>query len=134
MNSQRAYNKRMEQINLQGTKKARRKKYKAIIEEMGARGITLVDLANNLKGKDKGFLDMKKETGMTLDEAVVVQQYAKAIVDKDTRAAEFLRDSVGEKPSQQIDLNGEVSGLSSMPLEDLLELRDLLKDIKKEDK
>ena len=133
MNSQRAYNKRMEQINLQGTKKQRRKKYKAIIEEMGARGITLVDLANNLKGKDKGFLDMKTETGMTLDEAVVVQQYAKAIIDKDTRAAEFLRDSVGEKPSQQIDVNGEVSGLSAMSLDELLELRDLLKNANKED-
>lgn len=132
MNSQRAYNKRMEQINLQGTKKQRRKKYKAIIEEMGARGITLVDLANNLKGKDKGFLDMKKETGMTLDEAVVAQQYAKAIVDKDTRAAEFIRDTVGEKPSQQIDVNGEVSGLSAMSLDDLLELRDLLKKQKED--
>ena len=133
MNSQRAYNKKMEQINLQGTKKQRRKKYKAIIEEMGARGITLVDLANNLNGKDKGFLDMKKETGMTLDEAVVAQQYAKAIVDKDTRAAEFIRDTVGEKPSQQIDVNGEVSGLSAMSLDELLELRDLLKNANKED-
>lgn len=132
MNSQRAYNKRMEQLNLQGTKKSRRKKYKTIIEEMGARGITLEDLSNNLNGKDKGFLDMMSKTGMTMDEALVAQQYAKAIIDKDTRAAEFLRDSVGEKPSQQIDVNGEVSGLSAMSLDELLELRDLLKKQKED--
>lgn len=132
MNAQRAYNKKMEQLNLQGTKKARRKKYKAIIEEMGARGITLEDLSNNLNGKDKGFLDMMSKTGMTMDEALVAQQYAKAIIDKDTRAAEFIRDSVGEKPSQQIDVNGEVSGLSAMSLDELLELRDLLKKQKED--
>ena len=132
MNAQRAYNKKMEQLNLQGTKKARRKKYKAIIEEMGARGITLEDLSNNLNGKDKGFLDMMGKTGMTMDEALVAQQYAKAIIDKDTRAAEFIRDSVGEKPSQQIDVNGEVSGLSAMSLDELLELRELLKKQKED--
>lgn len=133
MNSQRAYNKRMEKLNMLGTKKSRRRKYKTIIEEMGARNISLSDIANGVKGKEKGFLDLMDKTGMTMDETVVLQQYSKAIIERDTRAAEFLRDSVGEKPSQVIDVNGEVSGLSAMSLDELLELKELLKNAKKED-
>ena len=128
MNTQRAYNKRMEQLNLNGNKKQRRKKYAHIIKEMGARNITLEDVANGLGDKEKGFLDMMDKTGMTMDETVVLQQYAKAIIHQDTRSAEFLRDTAGEKPSTQLDVN-DVSdnGLSKMTIEELKELRDLLK-------
>lgn len=127
MNTQRAYNKRMEQLNLNGNKKQRRKKYAHIIKEMGERNITLEDVANGLGDKEKGFLDMMDKTGMTMDETVVLQQYAKAIIHQDTRSAEFLRDTVGEKPSTQIDMNVDENGLSKMSLEELKELRDLLK-------
>lgn len=127
MNTQRAYNKRMEQLNLNGNKKQRRKKYAHIIKEMGARNITLEDVANGLGDKEKGFLDMMDKTGMTMDETVVLQQYAKAIIHQDTRSAEFLRDTAGEKPSTQIDMNVDENGLSKMSLEELMELRDLLK-------
>ena len=128
MNTQRAYNKRMEQLNLNGNKKQRRKKYAHIIKEMGVRNITLEDVANGLGDKEKGFLDMMDKTGMTMDETVVLQQYAKAIIHQDTRSAEFLRDTAGEKPSTQLDVN-DVSdnGLSKMTIEELKELRDLLK-------
>lgn len=128
MNTQRAYNKRMEQLNLNGNKKQRRKKYAHIIKEMGVRNITLEDVANGLGDKEKGFLDMMDKTGMTMDETVVLQQYAKAIIHQDTRSAEFLRDTAGEKPSTQLDVN-DVSdnGLSKMTIEELEELRDLLK-------
>ena len=129
MNTQRAYNKRMEKLNLLGTPKQRRKKYKDIVKELGARNITLKDIASDdLNGKYLGFLDMMDETGMTMDEAAVLQQYSKAIIDRDTKAVEFLRDTVGEKPSTQVDLNtNDESGLSKMSLEELIELRDLLK-------
>lgn len=127
MNTQRAYNKRMEQLNLNGNKKQRRKKYAHIIKEMGVRNITLEDVANGLGDKEKGFLDMMNKTGMTMDETVVLQQYAKAIIHQDTRSAEFLRDTAGEKPSTQIDMNVDENGLSKMSLEELMELRDLLK-------
>lgn len=129
MNTQRAYNKRMEKLNLLGTPKQRRKKYKDIVKELGARNITLKDIASDdLNGKYLGFLDMMDETGMTMDEAAVLQQYSKAIIDRDTKAVEFLRDTVGEKPSTQLDIKSEdESGLSKMSLEELIELRDLLK-------
>ena len=133
MNSQRAYNKRMEQLNLQGTKKQRRKKYAHIIKEMGVRNITLEDIANGLGDKEKGFLDMMNKTGMTMDETVVLQQYAKAIIHQDTRSAEFLRDTAGEKPSTQIDLTSDEGGLSKMSLEELKELKALLQEFKKEE-
>lgn len=128
MNTQKAYNKRMEKQALTGTPKQKRKKYKEIVKEMGARGITLEDISKGLGKKEKGFLDMMKETEMSMDEVVVMQQYAKAIIDQDTRSAEFLRDTVGEKPSTQIDVNDvSENGLSQMSIEELKELRDLLK-------
>lgn len=134
MNTQRAYNKKMEKQNLLGTPKQRRKKYKEIVKEMGARQITLDDISkDDMNGKLPGFLDMMDKTGMTMDEAAILQQYSKAIIDRDTRAVEFLRDTVGEKPSQQLDINStDESGLSKMSYEELIELRDLLKSKKEE--
>ena len=124
----------MEKQNLLGTPKQRRKKYREIVKEMGARQITLEDISkDDFNGKLPGFLDMMDETGMTMDEAAVLQQYSKAIIDRDTRAVEFLRDTVGEKPSQQLDINStDESGLSKMSYEELIELRDLLKNKKEE--
>ena len=128
MNNQRAYNKRMEKLNLLGTPKQRRKKYRDIVKEMGQRNITLTDIASGLGDKEKGFLDMMDKTGMTMDEATILQQYSKAIINQDTKAAEFLRDTAGEKPSTQVDLTTkDESGISKMSLEELIELRDLLK-------
>lgn len=134
MNTQRAYNKKMEKQNILGTPKQRRKKYREIVKEMGARQITLDDISkDDMNGKLPGFLDMMDKTGMTMDEAAILQQYSKAIIDRDTRAVEFLRDTVGEKPSQQLDINStDESGLSKMSYEELIELRDLLKNKKEE--
>lgn len=113
----------MEQLNLNGSKKQRRKKYSQIVKDLGERNITLNDIAGGLGDKEKGFLDMMSETGMTMNEAVVLQQYAKAIINQDTRSAEFLRDTAGEKPSTQIEMSGDDSGLSKMTLEELRELK-----------
>lgn len=127
MNTQRAYNKRMEKQNLIGTPTKRRRKYKEIVKELGKRQITLNDIASpDLNGKYPGFLDMMKETSMTMDEAGILQQYAKAILGQDTKAMEFLRDTAGEKPSTQVDLSTDESGLSKMSLDDLMALKEAL--------
>ena len=120
MNSK-MYNTMMERINRTGTASQKRKKYKTIVKELGARGITMKDISqDNFNGKSKGFLDMMGDTGMTFDEVVVLQQYAKAIINQDTKAAEFLRDSVGDKPSTSVNMNvEEKSGLETMSLEEL---------------
>lgn len=124
----------MENIELLGTKKSKHRKYKQIADEMGARLITLADVAEGLEGKKRGFIDMMDKTGMTMDDLVVMQQYAKAIIDQDTKSAEFIRDTKGEKPSTVLDVNNkETSGISQMSLEELIELRDLLKDMKKDE-
>ena len=125
----RKYNGMMERINRIGTSKERRKKYKHIVEELGSRGITLNDISDeNFNGKSRGFIDMIKNEKMTMDEVVVLQQYAKAIIQQDTKAAEFIRDSVGEKPSTVVDMSvGEKSAIEQMSDEELENLRDLLK-------
>ena len=125
----RKYNGMMERINRIGTSKERRKKYKHIVEELGSRGITLNDISDeNFNGKSRGFIDMIKKEKMTMDEVVVLQQYAKAIIQQDTKAAEFIRDSVGEKPSTVVDMSvGEKSAIEQMSDEELENLRDLLK-------
>ncbi len=122
------YNAMMETINRTGTPTQKRKKYKTIVKEMGARGITLKDInTDDLNGKGRGFLDMMAETGMTMDEVVVLQQYAKAIINQDTKAAEFIRDSVGDKPSSTVNMNvDEKSALESMSLEELEQYKQLL--------
>lgn len=114
---------------LKGSSKARRKKYRDIIKDMGDCEITLADIS---KGeKLDGLAYLLDKNGATLDEYVVLQQYSNAIYDRSTKAAEFLRDTAGEKPSTQVDLNGSVeTGLSTMSTEELIELRDLLKQQK----
>lgn len=133
--NQKAYNNRMEKQNRLGNKATRRKKYKEIIKEMGTRNITLENI--NRGEKIPGMIEVMNETGMTMDEFVVLGQYSKAILDRDTRASEFLRDSVGEKPSNVIDINNEDNGLSKMSLEELTamraELQELL-ELEKKDK
>ena len=70
---------------------------------------------------------MIKKEKMTMDEVVVLQQYAKAIIQQDTKAAEFIRDSVGEKPSSTVNMNvEEKSALESMTLEELEDYKLLL--------
>ena len=122
------YNGMMERINRIGTSKERRKKYKHIVEELGSRGITLNDISDeNFNGKSRGFIDMIKNEKMTMDEVVVLQQYAKAIIQQDTKAAEIIRDSVGEKPSTVVDMNvEEKAALESMTLEELEDYKLLL--------
>ena len=111
---------------LKAAHKANRRKYKDIIKELGKCQISLEDIASGKK--TEGFLYLLDENGATFDEMVVLQQYSKAIVDRDTKSAEFLRDSVGEKPSTQVDLTTkDESGLSQMSLEELREFRDMLK-------
>lgn len=117
----------MEKLNRLGNKAARRKKYKEIIKEMGARNITLDNISHG--EKIPGMIDLMNETNMTMDEFVILGQYSKAILDRDTRASEFLRDSVGEKPSNVIDINSEDNGLSKMSLEDLQAMRAELQQV-----
>ena len=118
------YNEIMEKRALVGDAKTRRRKYREIIRELGIRHITLSDINNNTKSQ--GFAEMLADTSMTMDDMVILQQYSKAIIDRDTKSAEFLRDTAGEKPSTQIDMSVEEKGLSKMSLDELRELKEAI--------
>lgn len=127
--NQRALNRSLEANAILGTKAQRRKKYKDIIKELGQRNITFADIANDFSEspKYKGFLDMLNNTpNFTFDDVVILQQYARAITDGDTKAATFLRDTAEGSPKQQIDLTSDKTGLSQLSYEELLSLRDSL--------
>lgn len=129
MSNRKVTNAAREKKAILGTKTQKRKKYRQLVKEMGQRNITLKDIA--LGEKEKGFLEMIKETELTMDEVMILQQYSKAIVDRDTKAAEFLRDTAGEKPSTQIDLSENDNGLSKMSLEELRAMKENLEKLAK---
>lgn len=124
------YNSQRERIARQGTPTQVKKKMKQIAQELGARHITLQDIATqDFNGKSRGFIDMMEETDMTLDDVVILQQYAKAIINQDTKAAEFIRDTKGEKPSTTVDMTvGDKSPIETMTDKELAEYKRLLKD------
>lgn len=123
------YNRSREAFSLLGSKKMTRRKYKQIIEELGARKISLENIMNG--EKMPGFLEMIRDTGGTFDDAVILQQYSKAILQADTSAATFLRDTVGEKPTNVVDIT-EKSGLKSLSDEELKEFYNKVVALSKE--
>ena len=130
--SQRLHNYAMERNIVSETKGARKRRYKQIIEELGKREISLIDITEGIK--NKGVLDAILGKGGSLDDFVVLQQYAKAIVDADTKAAEFLRDTSGQKPTTSVDLATTTGGLSEMSLEELTAFREELEAAKEQQK
>lgn len=122
------YNTVRERIARQGTPTQVKKKMKQIALEMGERGITLQDVATkDFGGKSRGFIDMMDKTGMTMDEVVMLQAYSKAIIDRDIKAAEFIRDTKGEKPATTVDMSvSDKSPIEQMSDEELKNFKDLL--------
>lgn len=122
------YNSQRERIARHGTPTTVKKKMKQIAIELGARNITLQNIADqDFGGKSRGFIDMMEETEMTLDDVVILQQYAKAIINQDTKAAEFIRDTKGEKPATTVDMSVDnKSPIESMSDDELKEYKALL--------
>lgn len=117
-----------ERVAQVGTPTQVKKKMKQIAQELGARNITLQDIASkDFGGKSRGFVDMMDKTGMTMDEVVMLQAYSKAIIDRDIKAAEFIRDTKGEKPSTTVDMSlHDKSPIEQMSDEELLQYKELL--------
>lgn len=122
------YNSTRERIARNGTPTTVKKKMKQIAIELGARNITLQNIADqDFGGKSRGFIDMMEETEMTLDDVVILQQYAKAIINQDTKAAEFIRDTKGEKPATTVDMSVDnKSPIEKMDDKELAEYKKLL--------
>ena len=122
------YNTIRERIARQGTPTQVKKKMKQIALEMGQRNITLKDIAStDFGGKSRGFIDMMDKTGMTMDDVVMLQAYSKAIIDRDIKAAEFIRDTKGEKPATTVDMSvSDKSPIEQMSDEELKAYKALL--------
>ena len=53
-------------------------------------------------------LAILKGSNITVQEAILLQQIQKAI-DGDTKAAEYVRDTAGEKPTDKVELNSKIN-------------------------
>ena len=94
----------------------RKKTFKELINTIGE---MVVNDPNLLKKTKVNSLDVKQKD-ITYAFLVAFRQYQKAITKGDTRAAEFLRDTAGEKPLNQVEVNQDYEDLT--PLADLLKM------------
>ncbi len=94
--------------------------YRTIVRELSDRQIPLNLLSD--ESKAKGLAQMLEEDVLSLSELVILGQFAKAIDDSDTRAAEFLRDTAGYKPQTDVTVEHKTQGLASLTDTQLLTL------------
>ncbi len=94
--------------------------YRTIVRELSDRQIPLNLLSD--ESKAKGLAQMLEEDVCSLSELVILGQFAKAIDDSDTRAAEFLRDTAGYKPQTDVTVEHKTQGLASLTDAQLLTL------------
>lgn len=94
--------------------------YRTIVRELSDRQIPLNLLSD--ESKAKGLAQMLEEDVCSLSELVILGQFAKAIDDSDTRAAEFLRDTAGYKPQTDVTVEHKTRGLASLTDTQLLTL------------
>ena len=80
--------------------------------------------------KQLGLRQVLDDHKATLNDLVILQQFGKAILESDTRAAEFLRDTAGEKPSTQLDVNTTSNPIANLSETDLAELVEGLRAMK----
>ena len=62
----------------------------------------------NLTEQEKfGLLSqLRKQENITIEEAILMAQITKAVIDKDTAAAAFVRDTSGQKPKDEVEVKG----------------------------
>ena len=87
----------------------------------------IVQMIGDLPVKDEKLLKDLKKLGIDIDEEDITysflvnfSQFYKAIKSRDTKSAEYLRDTIGEKPSvnQNVSVNVEIEDLT--PIADML--------------
>lgn len=114
-----SYNTRQENLALHGSKKEQHKKWKNIAKELSDRHISLGDISDPSSPKQYALMDIAKQEHLSLGELTVLRQFAEAIYTGSTRAAEFVRDTMGEKPTNDISLTTQKSPIEEMSDEDL---------------
>lgn len=97
-----------------GEARRRKRTFKQILEIIASSPI-----------KDAKTKKLAESLGLDLDDItyglmVNLAQVNKAIKEKDTRAAEYVRDTIGEKPSNQVEVTKDYEDLS--PLAEMLKM------------
>lgn len=97
-----------------GEARRRKRTFKQILEIIASSPI-----------KDVKTKKLAESLGLDLDDItyglmVNMAQVNKAIKEKDTRAAEYVRDTIGEKPSNQVEVTKDYEDLS--PLAEMLKM------------
>lgn len=121
---------KLENLNFYGNKTQMKKRFRDIVKDLGSRDITLEDILNPESKKQLGLKEVLKDNQATLNDLVILQQFSKAILESDTRAAEFLRDTAGEKPSTQLDVTSTQNPISNLSDSDLAALVEGLRSMK----
>lgn len=117
--------KSLEIENSTPSKREVHKKWKTIARELSDLNMSYSDLANMSNEKPALAYAIAKKNNITTGEMILLRQIYKAIEDGDTRAAEFLRDTMGENPKQIVEV--QKSTISQMTDE---EIEQALEDIK----
>lgn len=129
---------KMEAITRTPDAKKMHKKWKAIANELNDREISMVDINKIMAGTSKKYLGLEevcKDHNISASELMFLGQQSKSILEQDTKATEFCRDTAGEKPVSTIDIGDRESVFKDMTKEQLLEIREAYADqAKKEEK
>ena len=98
------------------------KKWKTIARELSDLNMSYADLANMSNEKPALAYAIAQKNKVTTGEMILLRQIYKAIEDGDTRAAEFLRDTMGENPKQIVEVQkSTISRMTDEEIEQALE-------------
>lgn len=125
--NQKIINTRRENLALFGNKAEQHKKWKNVVKELSDREISLGDIADENSPAQYTLRAIAQKNHLTLGELVVLRQYAEAIHGS-TKSAEFLRDTMGEKPTNDVNLTTSQSPLASLSDDDLRLILENLKN------
>lgn len=102
--------------------------WRTLITAMGEQKIPPSALTE-IKQYAPEFAELIANDDVTLAELVLLQQYAKAIKEGDTKAATFLRDTAGMAPIKEVSMSVEQKGLQSLSDEELRTLLNAIMDV-----
>ena len=97
-------------------------RYQNLIRQLGKNEVKLSDILADPVTINNPLFPIMANSELSYDELVVLRQYAEAIYSGSTKAAEFIRDGGGEKPTTGIDFNDTTAGIKDMSKDEIEEI------------
>ena len=116
----------LELKNSTPTRAKTHKRWKYIAQELSDLNLTIQDLDPLTSSKPQLAAALCKKNNVSIGELILMRQAFKAIEEGDTRAAEFMRDTMGENPKQIVEV--QKSALSQMSDEEIEAALEQLKE------